>query len=183
MGFIKSIRVLKWNSTSSSVYQTTINTTSPSFTLGLGLQYIILDATMTLVPASRFHAFEEVVDLKTLLASVDDYNKKYEFWRMNYLYTHSTCILWAVDRVGASHADAPYPDECYPDVLNKASKLLHGAAKLVHKTEVTQAAQWTVYAGMIAAFKLPGTQHYYGTFGKIIPRDQTVHYTVVQAEW
>ena len=76
MGFIKSIRVLKWNSTLSSVYQTTINTTSPSFMLGLGLQYIILEATMTLVPLQRFHAVEQVVDLKTLLASVDDYNDK-----------------------------------------------------------------------------------------------------------
>ena len=53
---------------------------------------------------------------------------------MNYLYTHSTCILWAVDRVGASHADKPYPNECYLDVLNKASKALHGEAKLAHKT-------------------------------------------------
>ena len=129
MGFIKSIRVLKWNSTSSSVYQTVINTTDLSFTLGLGLQYIILEATMTLVPLRRFHALERIVDLKKLLASIDDYNQQYEFWRMNYLYTHNACVLWAVDSVDASHEDVPYPEECYLNALKKASETLHGLAE------------------------------------------------------
>mmetsp|Transcript_22163 Transcript_22163/g.47875 ORF Transcript_22163/g.47875 Transcript_22163/m.47875 type:complete len:233 (-) Transcript_22163:1747-2445(-) len=49
---------------------------------------------------------------------------------MNYLYSHSAGLLWAVDGVGASRADVPYPSECYLDVLHKASKTLHGLTPL-----------------------------------------------------
>ena len=83
---------------------------------------------------------------------------------------------------------------------------LHLGVHVCLQQEVTQAAQWTVFGGMIVGFNLPGmVNDYYGTFRNIIPRDQvcahsccmhcllwitdtcsdwqTVTYTVVMAEW
>ena len=50
---------------------------------------------------------------------------------MNYLYTHSKCLLWAVSQTSRT-TDVSYPSECYLDVLHKASKTLHAAAKTLH---------------------------------------------------
>merc|ERR1711959_463768 len=124
MCWVKSLRVLRWNATSSSVYDAVVDCDSPDYFLGLGMQYVIVEVVVRVVPARRFDAVERMVPTDELTASLDTFNKNYEFWRVNWMSSIEQCLLWTVSPAQDASADKHYSDTA-TDSMKYLSKLLH----------------------------------------------------------
>merc|ERR1712232_620997 len=140
------------------------------------MQYVIVEVVVRVVPARRFDAMERMVPTDELTASLDTFNKNYEFWRVNWISSIEQCLLWTVSPAQGASADKPYGDTA-TDTMKYLSKLLHYG-----RTEVSDIAQKALYSSMQWVGYTKPT-YYHGDFAAMIPRDQHETMTVVQAEW
>lgn len=176
MGWVKSLRVLRWNGT--SLYESVVDVDSKEYFLGLGFQYVIVEVVIRIVPLARFDVEERVISLEQLKSSLDKFNQEHQFWRVNWISSIGKVLLWTASEAHEFHPDALYNgDVLVNHVLKYASDLLHlfGCSN-----DVPLWAQKAFY-GSMAAFYKPTTYH--GDLGAMLPRDQTVSNPVVQAEW
>jgi len=176
MGWVKSLRVLRWNGT--SLYESVIDVDSKDYFLGLGYQYVVVEVVIRIVPLPRFDVEEKVISLAELKWNLGNFNKKYQFWRVNWLSSIDKVLFWTASETHENRPDALYNGDTYVNyILQYASDLFH----LYGCSDNVPLWAQKVFYGSMAAFYKPTSYH--GDLGAMIPRDQTVNYPVVQAEW
>merc|ERR1711920_657896 len=77
MGWVKSLRVLRWDQNSKNVVESKVDLNSKEYFLGLGYQYVIAEVVLSVVPLQRFVAEEQVISLKYLTSSLDMFNQEH----------------------------------------------------------------------------------------------------------
>lgn len=141
----------------------------------LGYNMIIKKVYLKKIPNKKFNVVEKIIKYDDFVNEYNDFNKKYDFWRINYIYDLEKCLLWC-----ATESDTGIIkkyDDTDTNLLNFISKIIYELENRPPNKEETK----IIYEKLVSTYG--NGKNYYGDLKDMIPRDNGVKLKVSMAEW
>jgi hypothetical protein len=151
----------------------------PAVVCSLGVLGVLTRVRFAVVDELFFDVVQEKVRMDDLLDDLEATNRKYDFWRVNWMPKSDFALLWAANAVprGESRDDGDYPEDETEQILEVVEKVLD---RISDVGPLLDTPLELLYRGMEIAYQ-PGK--YTGPLRNMLPVDRRAPTHVAMAEW